>query len=339
MLPTEAVRSRSASHLAWLLAGGLLLPACSEKFTSAGASGAAADGGADGESQGGSQAASGGGLTHGGAAPSAGGRNGGAGGLTAVAGSPTTLGGAPPALGGSGGAGGSGAVAAPPVPTAGLEVWLDADAGITQANGVVSGWKDSSGHSRNALQTASNYRPTLVSDALSGKPAVVFDGVDDYLKLPALTLDFSAGFSAFIALQQDDTDVCDAFFEASNGPEIDDLHVGIWEGSMQYEVGDPFLHATDYQLDFGTPELLSVVQQPSGPVQARRNANGLGEGDFPVPGSMRREQAFIGHSLYRDCGSFKGRIGELLIYSRAVSDEELVDIESYLQTKWGCCVK
>ena len=62
-------------------------------------------------------------------------------------------------VGGSGGSGGT-VIVVPPVPLDGLELWLDANEGATATNGAVSTWKDRSGHKRDALQTALNYRPS-----------------------------------------------------------------------------------------------------------------------------------------------------------------------------------
>ena len=33
----------------------------------------------------------------------------------------------------------------------------------------------------------------------------------------------------------------------------------------------------------------------------------------------------------------RASVGEILLYSRPVSDPELLQVERYLQNKWGCC--
>ena len=73
---------------------------------------------------------------------------------------------------------------------------------------------------------------------MKGKPALVFAG-DDYLKLPSLPGDFSHGVSIFaVALDQSAAGACSAIFEASNGSEIDDVHLGFWQNAVLYEVAD-----------------------------------------------------------------------------------------------------
>jgi hypothetical protein len=333
-----------------LLVGGLVLvfacggPSFSGEKTVAGAGSGGSSGagitsgashGGDGVTEGGADV---GGKAAGGKASGGGATNGGHGGLVSVAGSAGRAGG-----GGSGGAAGNGGsggalVETPPVPLDGLELWFKAEAGVTEVSGVVAKWEDASGHARHALQTATNLRPKLDAKGLNGKPALVFDGADDYLKLPTLPGNFEKGLTAFVIAQQDSDDgSCFGFFEASNGPEIDDIHVGAWQGAMQYEVADEYLHPTDYPLLVGKPELIAVVHQASTAVQLRRNSSSLGDDQFALPITKEREQVYIAHTAYSDCHALSGRIGEILLYSRAVSDDELIGIETYLQKKWACC--
>ncbi len=64
-----------------------------------------------------------------------------------------------------------------------LGAWLDAGS-ISAASGAeVSSWADASGNSLTAQQSTAARRPTLLTNAIGGKPAVRFDGVDDYLDI------------------------------------------------------------------------------------------------------------------------------------------------------------
>lgn len=79
----------------------------------------------------------------------------------------------------------------PPAPAApdalaGLQLWLRGDADITyDATAAVSQWRDASGNANHAVQSAAR-RPQLVRGAIGGKPALRFDGVDDYLAIEQL---------------------------------------------------------------------------------------------------------------------------------------------------------
>lgn len=243
---------------------------------------------------------------------------------------------------GEGDAGEAGAGGQPPVvpaiPTDALELWFRADEGVTAAaSGAVSVWKDLSGHTRDATQSAANYRPMRLERALAGRPALVFDGADDFLKLPPLDVDFSAGVSIFIAMEQHATTYCDPYFEASTDSEVNDLHFGNWQDTLLYEIEDDTVQDSAYPLLLQQPQIAVAVQAADGWVQLRRNGNGVGERKADLPGDAERTQVFIGRSLYENCAVFDGSIGELLLYSRGLGDAELLRVEQYLQDKWGCC--
>ena len=65
----------------------------------------------------------------------------------------------------------------PPVPTAGLQLWLKADAGVTLKGSTVSKWADQSGNGNDAIQLDSARQPLFVKDGLSGKPTIRFDSL------------------------------------------------------------------------------------------------------------------------------------------------------------------
>ena len=60
----------------------------------------------------------------------------------------------------------------------------------------------------------------------------------------------------------------------------------------------------------------------------------LGTAQFPVPATKVRTENFLGHTLYGVCNYFKGQISQIILYTRAVNDSELVMIEAYLQRQW-----
>lgn len=265
-----------------------------------------------------------------------------------VGGGSGSSGGGAVAGGGPGDAGAGGAPIdepPPPIPTRGLELWFDAARGVGQVGGVVSQWADQSGHQRNALQTSPNLRPKLVDGALAGKPALVFDGdpnEGDYLRLPTLEANFAEGVSIFVAGQQTsaagDTP-CEGFFEASNGAEIEDIHLGSWQQSLIFEVAELYVNDTNFPLLFDKPQIIGAVLDPSPNVQVRRNSNAVGSGKVNLPVLVPRTQVFLGRSMYNECKPLHGAIGEVILYSRAVSDLEVVQIEDYLKQRWGCCTE
>ena len=242
-------------------------------------------------------------------------------------------------VGGVGGLGGGGTAPAPPIPTNGLELWLRADEGVAIEGDGVATWKDASGNHRDATQISNNFRPLVVPNAIVDRPAIVFDGKDDFLQLPTLSVSFAAGFSIFTVLEQAAANTCDPYFEASNDREIDDIHFGDWQSSLLFEVEENWVNDTNYPLLLNQPVLAAAVQDAQGTARVRSNNNSVGERDVNFAPERDRTQVFIGKSLYADCSPYHGAIGEMIVYSRGVTDAEVVKIEKYLQAKWACCTK
>lgn len=239
-----------------------------------------------------------------------------------------------------GGGGFGGVVVEPPqVPQDGLELWFDALLGVTAPGGVVSTWKDRSSNARNATQMDAMLSPTYVKDGLNGKPTVVFDGADDFLAIPALPGQFQAGVSIFVVGQWDQERECAGFFEASNGQEIDDVHLGQWQNRHLLEVEIPYIHA-DLGIALGKPQLSVGRVSPTEPAVLRFNGESIGVSDqLKLPASKPREKVYLGKTEYNGCTTLPGRISEALVYNRAVTNTEQAAIEGYLQDKWDCCGK
>jgi hypothetical protein len=129
---------------------------------------------------------------------------------------------------------------------------------------------------------------------------------------------------------------CEAIFEASNGEELDDIHIGNMYGAPLYEVSMQHLHEQNDNT-LGAPAVTSAVHKSNESAQLRRNGVLLKVGQVKLPRFTARSEVFVGRTLYNVCSKWSGAIGEVLLYSRAVDDGELAAIESYLSSKWGCC--
>jgi hypothetical protein len=226
-------------------------------------------------------------------------------------------------------------VAESSVPTDGLLLWLRADRGVVASNGFVSQWVDQSGQHCDATQSVAELRPQLLESGMGAGPAIEFDGVDDYLRMPMGFADFTAGVSLFVVLRQTRIGTCAAFLESSNGSEIDDISFGQYQDRILYEVfqedtsGDPVI--------YDQPALLAVVHQPDTRVDLFQNGIAAGQAELTLPAAIGRTDNYLGRSLYTQCGPYLGQIGEVLLYSRALSEAERVAVEAELQTRWACC--
>ena len=62
-----------------------------------------------------------------------------------------------------------------------LQLWLRADTGLVMNESGISRWTDLSGNGNDAIELDTSRQPVLINNAINGKPAVSFDGVNDRL--------------------------------------------------------------------------------------------------------------------------------------------------------------
>jgi hypothetical protein len=237
-----------------------------------------------------------------------------------------------------GNAGGGGATTTQdPISKVGLVYWFSADVGVTEASGAVSKWTDRSGNHQDAAQISAVSRPTRGKLPGTGQPAIVFDGADDYLGLPPLSADFAGGLSFFAVAEVAAGSACMALLEVSNGSEIDDVSFDWLSSALQYEVFNSDTMGQDGAFPIGEARLLEVTHSVA--EDANLWVNGLSSGlsNFPLPTTTTRNQDFIGKTLYQGCPTLSGAISEIILYSRPLGSSERAGVETYLQSKWGCC--
>ncbi len=96
--------------------------------------------------------------------------------------------------------------------------------------------------------------------------------------------------------------------EFSNGSEMDDVALGMWQNKWTYEVESPFIQAGDVDAERFT--LYSVNHRVTGAADLRIGGSVISMLDMPlpiVPSSGVRLNNFVGHTLYAGCEYFAGR--------------------------------
>jgi fibronectin type 3 domain-containing protein len=226
----------------------------------------------------------------------------------------------------------------------GLTLMLDASSieGLVDDDPVEE-WVDSSGtgHIATAIGSA---MPTFSSDGLYGKPAVYFDGVDDYLSLAAGFEDFTDGVTIFAVVRPTELQSGFKLLALGNGPGKENVVFG------RAGTGAGLLYFTNNTSGsygwFSTADALAAdtvsflgMSQPGGAanstVTARVTANGVevGSGSVYVPPVVTRATNFVGRSYWQD-GRFEGYLAELLVYDRELSASERSAVQTYLQEKY-----
>jgi putative heme-binding domain-containing protein len=245
----------------------------------------------------------------------------------------------------------------------GLGLWLDAGrqgeayaaagrAGLL--DGVQLGvWYDASGRGRDFVQRERAAQPKLVrvgaggtgGGESAGGAVVRFDGVDDVLSFCAGEAPL-AGFTLFVcAAPRSNAGGFRALF-AANAVGRNDYQSGFnvdlsWPPTSSFETlnveGSGFGGAADLleeSFEFGTLHVLAVVSTPPGPGTASDPRGSHGEVRFFA------DELSVGARFYSNTsdvpcssGFLEGDVAEVLLYERALSDEECEGVERWLERK------
>ncbi|QIW88496.1 hypothetical protein [Pseudanabaena phage PA-SR01] len=210
-------------------------------------------------------------------------------------------------------------------------LWLDAadSSTFSLSSGTVTQWNDKSGNNRNAAQSNSSYKPTLVTNILNSKPVVRFDGSNDTLQVP--TLPTNANTTYFVVCKTN-TDGKYIFGHSPDGytTEIrlfsDGSFVGYWGGNYKFNIASNV---------FRTAYSIGVLNIESTNTSVYTNGNFISTSATYTTVSPTTFPPFdIGS--YRLSPSFmNGDIAEIIVVYGTMLLGDIQKIEGYLAYKWG----
>lgn len=220
-------------------------------------------------------------------------------------------------------------------------LWLKADAGTYQSSGgsaatadtdPVGQWQDQSGNARHFEQATAGRRPQLRTGVQNGLPVVRGDGSDDYLIGPDFLTGFTVGEIYLVV-------------KAAADPPSSEFESGLYDfGSAAVSTHYPYTDNTVYD-DFGTNTRKSTGN-PSlslGSFRVYNVVSTASEWTSYLDGVQHYTTGTntVGWTteprLFRavDTYYFKGDIGEVLLFSSALSAGDRTDLLGYLQDRWG----
>lgn len=224
-----------------------------------------------------------------------------------------------------------------PVPTNGLELWLRADTGVTSAaGGKVSAWAVE-GSPVKATAAAPDQQPTLVDNAIGGKPAIHFDGGTNLLEA---NVDIDPAVSpqlTVISVFSSDTEekspyrklygADDGGYDRAAGlDDRGDVNYTVFGGNgvigiFALKAKTPYVTVDSYD---DAKKVLNVWVNGA---PAKQNA--------PVDHGASLAKFYIGGTgtVYHE--PWMGNVAEMLVYHRLLTDEERGKIEQYLAGKYG----
>ena len=232
--------------------------------------------------------------------------------------------------------------ATPPLSvTAGLQLWMKADAGVsTGGGGELSQWADQSGHGNHALAFVGS-GPSLTMAATNGKPAIHFDGVNDYLEVPdSNSMSITGDMTTFFVVRMTDFDTFRGVWAkaTTNLPAPNDIYTLPGSGVPRLYRGDG-TDAGSGNLDglrglrAGSFELVGIMcagtattHYLSGLPNGTGNINSVNV-DLDTPLKIGTRDDFLTR--------LSGDLAELLIYNTALSEADRRSVELYLASKYA----
>jgi hypothetical protein len=239
--------------------------------------------------------------------------------------------------------GGGGGVSGPGGVSAGLRLWLKADAitGLSDGDYVTS-WLDSAaadgGHFASAQATSTSNYPVYKTAVLNSLPIVRFNGSGWLRTLVDLDPQFSCFLVAkFTSLSNSYTAVLASlfwdnggFFVKSNGTTA---FYTAWDGSSVTGVWDGSGSAT---MNNSTYYIITLLQGPTSASSRVALSADVTNASFcnTIPFTVLNGILCIGN--HSSSGRvFAGDIAEVVLYNRTLSSAEVSSVESALKTKWG----
>ncbi|MGJ3242830.1 MAG: hypothetical protein ACFE0O_07750, partial [Opitutales bacterium] len=235
-----------------------------------------------------------------------------------------------------------------------LQLWLRADAGVaTDAQGRVAAWTDQSLNQDDAVQADTARQPLLITDAIGGQPAVRFDGADDFLE-GAGAWDPGAGdYTLVVVHRREGPEGKSSPISYATSLEADGAPLLKW-GKHDQGKGD-HLGVNNVGIDGNQGLFLDLgpslengwtltslsrqggSQGLDGVLRLRVSGGGQTLDGNAVQDWMSGASSgyFIGKKRIDNSVHFQGEIAEVLVYSGALTGEDLQALEDRLAETYG----
>lgn len=235
-----------------------------------------------------------------------------------------------------------------PKSISGLAGWWDASvaSSVSLNSGEVQQWDDLSGNNRHALQSVANNQPTYRTSVRNGKNAIEFNGSTDFLRGAwPLTITAQSVF-AVVAMSSaqnwgrpfTQTTTADGTTTGTMNPDfaITGHYVPILRNSTNAQWGSYNAGSVRAAVNF-TYDAWGVWSSIHTGAQI---SNRLDNGTASTYSTTTLNTVFNTFMIGANGGAvvnqfLGGYVGEVLVYTQAVSDAGRNRISAYLKAKWG----
>ncbi len=224
-----------------------------------------------------------------------------------------------------------------PIPGEQLAYWLRADRGVdTTSAGRVTSWANSAQTVNPATQSNDTRRPRFIAQGLNGRPAIEFDGNDVLISTNNISLNQQTIFSVFNSTSSVLSIICEHSQNTNtdNGSYLT-TSVGntlLFRRATTSSVGANYVE--NWGND-GTYRVITTWFASNDSVAMRINGNTVSLTKGGSTSGNANDKFYIGgRGTTADFG-LRGRIAELIVYNRVLSQAERDTVEQYLSRKYN----
>jgi prepilin-type N-terminal cleavage/methylation domain-containing protein len=208
------------------------------------------------------------------------------------------------------------------------------------ATGTISSWNDinpSTATPNNATQVVNANKPRYIDNDINGLPSINFDGSSDFLGFDGTIL-AGKSYTVIVVEKRLSSAGNDYFISGSQSGDNQGPHLGYRTNTTMtfaqfandldvavsgFASPTPYMHIFIFNSGNGKTYYKNGVQlinsKTSGALTPLISYNGAQIAKFSNGGGAY----------------YNGNIGEIIIFSRAIKNSERLNIENYLQAKWG----
>jgi hypothetical protein len=213
----------------------------------------------------------------------------------------------------------------------GLSLWLKADAGVSLGGGNhVNTWVDQSPNGNNAIGPTSK-KPVYVSNVLNGKPVIDFD-TTQYFTSNNQNLNNNSSIFVVVKPRGDHG----TLISTSNYQGINFYLGGNPYNSLAIGVTNLVGIANDYANNGNDWMIASTIRSNNLTSKIYKNGNQVAVGSYDSYYLNPTNQLIIGTDA--DLNSYwniNAQMAEIIIYNRALTDEENLSVINYLNSKYN----
>lgn len=215
-----------------------------------------------------------------------------------------------------------------------LRLWLKADRAEVNNGQPVFSVKNATNDLIDFAQRGdqSNFAPRLITNAINNRPALRFDGVDDFLTSTTTSIHTNNGLSIIVMGKTFNTSNFDQTY-------ISKFNTTNKEWRLQndeFNIVNNNLNFSNLNTNFN---ILSALLSPASPqpspqlsVAINNNTASTFTGDDTITNTS--EPIIVGANNQGGTGFLNGDIAEILVYNKKLSTDELNKVRSYLNNKY-----